>query len=75
VEQIIILTVLAATGIYVQRQCRRLQRQLADAEARADELGALLALEQETAYRLACQLYGRQAVDRAIQGAHDKGKN
>ena len=74
-EQIAILAALvAATGCLLYR-CRQLERQRDEAEEQAREWGALLALEHETALRLAYELHGRAAVDRAIKDAHEKGKN
>jgi Zn-dependent protease with chaperone function len=41
----------------------------------AAERGALLAHLELANYRLACQLHGKAAVDKAIRDAHDRGTN
>jgi len=57
------------------RELRRLTMELVESQRRSDELGSLVALEHQTNYRLACKLYGKAAVDRAMRGANEKGRN
>jgi hypothetical protein len=64
---------LGALGLSLWRRSRRLARTLAEATQQTDEWRALLALEHDTNYKMACQLYGRRAVDRAIAQVHEKG--
>lgn len=63
----------SAVACYLWRQLRRQARDLAKAQEQLDELAALLALEHDTNYRMACKMYGRAAVDRAIAKAHGRG--
>ena len=58
----------------ILRSRRRIFRDLVATRKQADERGSLLALEHETTYRLACQLYGRSSVDRSIRQAHERGE-
>ena len=67
------LVAMAAALACFRRRCHRLARELADAEARRIEWAGLLALEHQTNYRMACQLYGKAAVVRAVKKAHDRG--
>ena len=70
---VLALVVIRASACHLRRRCRRLAGELAAAKEQANELAALLALEHDTNYRMACKMYGRAAVDRAIRKAHDKG--
>ena len=71
---------LAATVAYLWRRSRRLARSLAEAARQTDEaartnseLATLVALGNDTNHRLACRIYGRAAVDRAMREAREKG--
>jgi hypothetical protein len=71
---------LAATVAYLWRRSRRLARSLAEAARQTDEaartnseLATLVALGNDTNHKLACQLYGQVAVDRAIRQARNRG--
>jgi sensor domain CHASE-containing protein len=72
---IILAAMIAATAAsaHLWLRSRRLTRELASATGTVDELAALLALEHDTNYRMACKMYGKAAVDRVIEKAHSKG--
>jgi len=61
------LVSVAAVG-YLWRRNRQMR-----AEAR--QWAALAELGEETNYLLACQLFSKSAIDRAIRQARDKGAN
>ena len=69
----LVLVALVSAVVYLRIRARNLAQALASALAVADEWSALLALEHTTNYAMACTLYGKSAVDRAIRRAHDKG--
>jgi hypothetical protein len=69
----LVIAPLIALGVYLWRRWRRLRRELAESEKQADDLAALLALEHDTNYKMACQMYGKAAVDRVISKARAKG--
>ena len=54
---------------------RRMLSEFESLRRTADELGSIVALEHQTNYRLACELYGKRAVDRAVRVAGEKGRN
>jgi len=69
-------------GVSLSTSKRRTERQLAKARqeareerARADELAVIAKLNEQTAYKLACQLHGKDAVDHAVDQAQRRGKN
>jgi hypothetical protein len=54
---------------------RRMFAEFESLRRTADDLGSIVALEHQTNYRLACELYGKRAVDRAVRVAGEKGRN
>lgn len=57
-----------ASTVYFWLRARRLRRE-------ATEWATLAELNHDTNYKLACELHGKDAVDRAIREAHARGGN
>ena len=72
---IVLLVALGVGTCLLWRKYRRLTHALAEAERQSSGWSSLLALEHKTNYKMACALYGREAVDRAIRPAHQKGNS
>lgn len=52
-----------------------LMEELQQAQMALAERGAFLVHLEHANYRLACELHGKAAVDKAIRDAHDRGTN